>query len=209
MGAEGRFWLRFGAFSPRGAGVFGKGSPGPPAGRFCVPVCKESGQLACAGLCCLVVVYGVISWICFFTTERTEENGRRRNCQLCPNPPRRRMRSIYAFFATPGQWPSSGISVSWRKTAKSPALGIEGVLRKVRDERRRTATKPTRFRYALSNRTCGRFSAFSPCQREATGSLKTERRKARIIGRIHSAALTARFRVGLTFFSFRFFLRFP
>jgi hypothetical protein len=34
-----------------------------------------------------------------FTTERTEENGRRRNCQPNTNPPRRRMRPIQRIFA--------------------------------------------------------------------------------------------------------------
>jgi hypothetical protein len=40
------------------------------------------------------------------------------------------------------------------ENSKSTALGVESVWRN--------------FRYAPSNRTRGRFSAFSPCQREAT-----------------------------------------
>ena len=56
---------------------------------------------------------------------------------------------------------SNAYSMTLGENSESAALGVESVLRKVRDERRRTATKPTRFRYALSNRTRGRFSDFS------------------------------------------------
>ena len=125
------------------------------------------------------------------------------------------------------------------ENSESAALGVEGVLRKVRGERRRAATskveavsrplqdkeinilfskrsgdrfhfRQTRFRNALSNRTRGRFSVFSPCQTRSTGiMLEAERRKTRIIGRIYSAVLTARFRSGLIFLPFRWLPRLP
>ena len=85
---------------------------------------------------------------------------------------------------------------------KSTALGVESVFRKVRGERRYVATE-RRFRHAPSNQTRGRFSGFSPCQTRATEiSFERERRKTRIIGRIHSAVLSARSRSGLTFLNF-------
>ena len=69
---------------------------------------------------------------------------------------------------------------------ESAALGVECVLRKVRDERQCAATRLARFRYALSNRTRGRFSAFSPCRREATGSLLENGAAKNAYNRAHS-----------------------
>jgi hypothetical protein len=77
-------------------------------------------------------------------------------------------------------------SVLAGEDSESAALGVECVLRKVRDERQCAATRLARFRYALSNRTRGRFSAFSPCRREATGSLLENGAAKNAYNRAHS-----------------------
>ena len=62
---------------------------------------------------------------------------------------------------------SNANSMMTGENSESAALGVECVLRKVRDERQCAATRLARFRYALSNRTRGRFSRFSPTQQNA------------------------------------------
>ena len=75
---------------------------------------------------------------------------------------------LYEFSPTRSQGLSFVAQVMMGENSKSTALGVECVWRKIRDARRCTAPGLTRFHPALSNRTRGRFSAFSPCQRGAT-----------------------------------------
>ena len=69
---------------------------------------------------------------------------------------------LYEFSPTQFHGRMIDTQVMMGENSKSTALGVEGVSRKICGERLMW------FRYALSNRTRGRFSAFSPCQRGAT-----------------------------------------
>ena len=68
---------------------------------------------------------------------------------------------------TPFQMTFNSRSVPSGEDSESAALGVESVLRKARDERRCAARRLAQFRYALSNRTRGRFSRFSPTLQSA------------------------------------------
>ena len=93
---------------------------------------------------------------------------------------------LYEFSPTRSHGRSIDAQVMMGENSKSTALGVESVWRKIRGERRRAAIRLARFRYALSNRTRGRFSAFSPCQMKVTGLVLENGAAKNAYNRAHS-----------------------
>ena len=91
---------------------------------------------------------------CFYCGRRGNMRKRPETVRPLTNPPKNASDSAN-FRPRHFHGLSDACSMTVGENSESAALGVEGVLRK--------------FRYALSNRTRGRFSAFSPCQRKVTG----------------------------------------